>query len=133
MINTVVSNLNIMVIDKLFKWIQENNYLNYFYIMDWPLHYRPTNLPQSLLNIAIKRLQNLKKDFENLECHQKLDDLIEMCKTSDQTHWNSFCKEIIMRDNFRKNNVTNVIPEIGQHLESFKISLNNRKEEYGKI
>ena len=133
LINTVVSNLNIMVIDKLFKWIQENNYLNYFYIMDWPLHYRPTNLPQSLLNIAIKRLQNLKKDFENLECHQKLDDLIEMCKTSDQTHWNSFCKEIIMRDNFRKNNVTNVIPEIGQHKKSFKISLNNRKENNVKV
>ena len=38
LINTVISNLNIMVIDKLFNWIQENRYLNYFYILDTPIH-----------------------------------------------------------------------------------------------
>ena len=133
LINTVVSNLNILVLDELFAWIQEHNHMNYFYILTSPSHYGPTNLPQSLLDIAIKRLQNVKKNFKNTECHQKLDDLIEMCKISDQTHWNSFCKEIIMRDNFRKNNITDVIPEIGQHLENFKISLNNRKENNVKV
>jgi sulfatase maturation enzyme AslB (radical SAM superfamily) len=133
LINTVVSNLNILVLDELFSWIQEHNHMNYFYILTSPSHYGPTNLPQSLLDIAIKRLQNVKKNFKNTECHQKLDDLIEMCKISDQTHWNSFCKEIIMRDNFRKNNITDVIPEIGQHLENFKISLNNRKENNVKV
>jgi len=133
LINTVVSNLNILVLDELFSWIQEHNHMNYFYILTSPSHYGPTNLPQSLLDIAIKRLQNVKKNFKNTECHQKLDDLIEMCKISDQTYWNSFCKEIIMRDNFRKNNITDVIPEIGQHLENFKISLNNRKENNVKV
>ena len=133
LINTVVSNLNILVLDELFSWIQEHNHMNYFYILTSPSHYGPTNLPQSLLDIAIKRLQNVKKNFKNTECHQKLDDLIEMCKISDQTHWNSFCKEIIMRDNFRKNNITDVIPEIGQHLENFKIPLNNRKENNVKV
>jgi sulfatase maturation enzyme AslB (radical SAM superfamily) len=133
LINTVVSNLNILVLDELFAWIQEHNHMNYFYILTSPSHYGPTNLPQSLLDIAIKRLQNVKKNFKNTECHQKLDDLIEMCKISDQTHWNSFCKEIIMRDNFRKNNITDVIPEIGQHLENFKIPLNNRKENNVKV
>ena len=133
LINTVVSNLNIMVIDELFQWIQENNYLNYFYIMDWPLHYRPTNLPQSLLDIATKRLQNVKMNFKIETCNKKLEDLITMCEISDQTHWTSFCKEIIMRDNFRKNNIADVIPEITQHLEKFKILLNNRKENNAKI
>lgn len=133
LINTVVSNLNILVLDKLFAWIQENNHLNYFYILTSPRHYGPTNLPQSLLDIAVKRLQNVKKGFLNMECNQKLDDLIEMCKTSDQTHWNSFCKEILMRDNFRKNNIADVIPEIGQHLENFKITLNNRKENNAEV
>jgi hypothetical protein len=69
----------------------------------------------------------------NEDCNEKLEDLIEMCKTSDQTHWQSFCKEITMRDNFRKNKITDVIPEIKQSLESYKISLNNRKENYAKI
>ena len=120
LVNTVVSNLNIMVVDKLFNWIQENNHLNYFYILDWPLHFRPTNLPQSLLDISVERLQNVKREFLNDDCNQKLEDLIKMCKTSDQTHWQSFCKEITMRDNFRKNRITDVIPEIKQPLESFK-------------
>ena len=132
-INTVVSNLNIMVLDKLFNWIQENGYLNYFYILETPKHYQPTNLPQSLLDIAGKRLQNVKREFANGDCNQKLEDLIEMCKTSDQTYWQSFCKEITMRDNFRKNRITDVIPEIKQYLESSKISLNKRKENYAKI
>ena len=133
LVNTVVSNLNIMVVDKLFNWIQENNHLNYFYILDWPLHFRPTNLPQSLLDISVERLQNVKREFLNDDCNQKLEDLIKMCKTSDQTHWQSFCKEITMRDNFRKNRITDVIPEIKQPLESFKISVNNRKENYAKV
>ena len=132
-INTVVSNLNIMVLDKLFNWIQENGYLNYFYILRTPKHYQPTNLPQSLLDIAGERLQNVKREFLNKDCNQKLEDLIKMCKTSDQTHWQSFCKEITMRDKFRKNKITDVIPEIKQSLESYKISLNNRKENYAKV
>jgi hypothetical protein len=78
-------------------------------------------------------LQNVKREFANGDCNQKLEDLIEMCKTSDQTYWQSFCKEITMRDNFRKNRITDVIPEIKQYLESSKISLNKRKENYAKI
>lgn len=132
-INTVVSNLNIMLLDKLFHWIQENKYLNYFYILESPKHYQPTNLPQSLLDIAGQRLQKVKREFLNRDCNQKLEDLIKMCKKSDQTHWQSFCKEITMRDNFRQNRITDVIPEIKQFVEGYKISLNNIKEDYAKI
>ena len=133
LINTVISNLNIMVIDRLFNWIQENRYLNYFYILDTPIHYRPTNLPQSLLDIASKRMQNIDKNFMLTDCNQKLDDLIVMCKQADLTNWNSFCSEITMRDNFRKNSIIDVIPEMQGHLQSFNITLNNRKENNGKV
>ena len=51
LINTVVSNINLLLLDKLFAWIQQNKYLNYFYILESPEHFRPTNLPQSLLDI----------------------------------------------------------------------------------
>lgn len=118
-VNTVVSNINLLLLDKLFAWIQENKYLNYFYILESPEHYRPTNLPQSLLDIAAKRLQNVSKDFVNKDCHQKLDDLIEMCKTScADTSWQNFCKEIQMRDKYRQNTITNIIPEIKEHMNA---------------
>lgn len=118
-VNTVVSNINLLLLDKLFAWIQENKYLNYFYILESPEHYRPTNLPQSLLDIAAKRLQNVSKDFVNKDCHQKLDDLIEMCKTScADTSWQNFCKEIQMRDKYRQNTITNIIPQIKEHMNA---------------
>jgi len=133
LINTVISNLNIMVLDKLFHWIQENQYLNYFYILDTPIHYRPTNLPQPLLDIARKRLQNVKMNFEIEDCNKKLTDLVQMCEKSNQQHWENFCREILMRDNFRKNSITSVLPEIKIHLENYKLSLNNRKENNAKV
>lgn len=118
-INTVVSNINLLLLEKLFEWIQENQYLNYFYILESPSLFRPTNLPQSLLDIAVKRLQNVKKNFVNKDCHQKLDDLIEMCKSSDSTtHWQRFCKEIEMRDRYRKNSITNIIPQIKEYMNA---------------
>lgn len=118
-INTVVSNLNISVIDKLFSWIQHNRYLNYFYILDWPRHYRPNNLPQSVLDIAVKRLQNVEKNFVNKDNDQKLSDLIEMCAVPDQAkNWERFCKEINMRDKHRKNSITSVVPEIKEYIHA---------------
>ena len=118
-VNTVVSNINLLLLDKLFGWIQENKYLNYFYILESPEHFRPTNLPQYLLDIAVKRLQNVSKDFENKDCHPKLDDLINMCKSSGtDTHWQTFCKEIQMRDKYRQNNITNIIPQIKEYMNA---------------
>lgn len=118
-INTVISNINLLLIDKLFNWIQERNYLNYFYILESPDRYRPTNLPQSLLDIAIKRLQNVKKEFANAECNKKIDDLIEMCRTSSATgRWQAFCREIKMRDKHRKNMITNIIPEMKEYMDA---------------
>lgn len=118
-VNTVISNINLLLLDKLFNWIQEKQYLNYFYILEAPNHFRPTNLPQSLLDIAVKRLQNVKRDFANQECNQKLDDLIEMCRSSSATGlWQVFCNEIKMRDKHRKNMITNIIPEMKEYLDA---------------
>ena len=77
-INTVVSNLNILKLDKLLNWIKEKKYLNYFYMLDTPSHYRPTNLPKQVLELAGKRLSNINK--ENLK--KILNDLINKHKTN---------------------------------------------------
>mgnify|MGYP001209905634 FL=1 len=118
-VNTVVSNINILLLDKLFAWIQENQYLNYFYLLESPSHFRPTNLPRSLLDIAAKRLQNIAKNFVNKDCDQKLEDLINMCISSGGTdRWNEFCNEIKTRDKHRKNMITNIIPEMKEYLDA---------------
>ena len=72
-----------------------------------------------MLDIAVKRLQNVSKDFENKDCHPKLDDLINMCKYSGtDTHWQTFCKKIQMRDKYRQNNITNIIPQIKEYMNA---------------
>lgn len=118
-INTVVSNLNIMILDKLFKWIQDNKYLNYFYILDWPTHYRPNNLPKSLLDIAKQRLQNVEDTFVNKNCYKKVIDLTEMLdKQDNENNWQRFCKEIEMRDKYRKNSITKIIPQLKEYMNA---------------
>ena len=108
-----------MLLDKLFEWIQENKYLNYFYILESPNHFRPTNLPQSLLDIAAKRLQNVNRNFANKDCDQKLDDLIGMCQSSgSDKYWQIFCKEIEMRDKYRQNTIINIIPQLKEYMNA---------------
>ena len=36
-------------------------------MLDTPSHYRPTNLPKQILELAGKRLSNINKDFTNKE------------------------------------------------------------------
>tara|TARA_B100000902_G_C27094181_1_gene805395 strand:- start:576 stop:908 length:333 start_codon:yes stop_codon:yes gene_type:complete len=108
-----------MVLDRLFDWIQENNYPNYFYLLYGPSIYQPNNLPKELLDIAKKRLQNVKMQFVNDECNQKLSDLIDSCDDQDADgDWDGFCKEIQMRDTHRKNSITSVMPEIKEYMNA---------------
>ena len=122
-INTVVSNLNIMFLDKLLLWIQKNNYTNYCYILDIPLHYSPTNLPDECLEIAVNRLSKLPKKFENQNTAGSVDRLIDMCNNaivSDDKNnllWKSFIKEVKMRDKQRGNCIVDVIPELTQFFD----------------
>ena len=118
-INTVVSNLNIMILDRLFNWIQKNNYPNYFYILYTPHIYRPNNLPKDLLDIAKKRLQNIKMQFVNEDCNRQLSDLIDLCDNPDKEgDWDNFCKEIEMRDRYRKNSITSIMPQIKEYMNA---------------
>ena len=108
-----------MFVDKLFNWIQENGHPNYFYLLFGPSMFRPNNLPKELLDIAKKRLQNVKLQFVHKECNQKLKDLIDFCDHPDnEGDWDKFCKEIKMRDEHRKNSITTVMPEIKEYMNA---------------
>ena len=119
-INTVVSNLNIMCLDKLLMWVQKNNYLNYLYILESPDHYRPVNLPNECIEIAVSKLSKLPKEFKNQDTAGSIDNLIDMCNNTlvsnkkDNLLWSSFIKEVKMRDKQRGNCLVDVIPELRQ-------------------
>ena len=112
-INTVVSNINILVLDKLLAWVTEKQYTNYLYTLIGPSFYQPTNLPKKLLKLAGDRLSNLKN------INTSTQQLINLCYNTsnfNEKKWQKFCKEIHMRDKHRNNNIVNILPELERFL-----------------
>ena len=112
-INTVVSNINILVLDKLLAWATDKQYINYLYTLVGPSHYQVTNLPKELLKLAGDRLSKLKDN--NTSTRQ----LINLCYNASNVNkklWSNFCKEIHMRDKHRNNNIVNILPELERFL-----------------
>lgn len=120
-VNTVVSNLNILVLHKLFKWINDNRYLNYFYLLEYPKFFRYNVLPSDLLETAAVRLESVGKYFVNKDMNYELKKLIYNCRKPKENNkylWKCFINEISMRDNYRKNNIEKIIPELKGYIKN---------------
>jgi MoaA/NifB/PqqE/SkfB family radical SAM enzyme len=118
-INTVLSNLNLLVLPKLLDWIYSTQYLNYLYILKDPIYYRYTNLPRELLEKSIIDLQKFKEPFVNRDTNITIENLISNLKKEHKEYdqqWQNFKKEITMRDNARKNSIFEVLPELKEYF-----------------
>ena len=118
-INTVLSNLNLLVLPKLLDWIYSNQYLNYLYILKDPIYYRYTNLPRELLEKSMTDLQRFKEPFVNRDTNITIENLISNLKKEHKDYdqqWQNFKKEITMRDNARKNSIFEVLPELKEYF-----------------
>lgn len=118
-INTVISNLNILVLDKLFDWIKREKYLNYFYLLERPTYYQYSNFPPELLKKSADRLERNKNGFFNKDMDDELKKLVYNCRNVKETNkylWECFIKEIKMRDSHRKNDILKIIPELKEHI-----------------
>jgi len=118
-INTVLSNLNLLVLPKLLDWIYSNQYLNYLYILKDPIYYRYTNLPRELLEKSMTDLQRFKEPFVNRDTNITIENLISNLKKEHKEYdqqWQNFKKEITMRDNARKNSIFEVLPELKEYF-----------------
>ena len=57
--------------------------------------------------------------FYNKDMDDELQKLVYNCrntKDADKYQWESFLKEIKMRDNYRKNNILQIIPELKEYF-----------------
>jgi len=118
-INTVLSNLNLLVLPKLLDWIYSNQYLNYLYILKNPIYYRYINLPKELLEKSMIDLQKFKEPFVNRDTNIAIENLISNLKKEHNEYnqqWQNFKKEIIMRDSFRKNSIFEILPELKEYF-----------------
>ena len=57
--------------------------------------------------------------FVNEDCNRQLSDLIDLCDNPDKEgDWDNFCKEIEMRDRYRKNSITSIMPQIKEYMNA---------------
>lgn len=114
-INTVLSNLNLLRLPELLEWISKNNYLNYLYILKDPHYFRYTNLPQKLIDKAAVELEKISFTFANKDTNIVLNNLISTLKQKHdnyEKHWEQFKETIIMRDKIRNNSIFSILPEM---------------------
>jgi MoaA/NifB/PqqE/SkfB family radical SAM enzyme len=100
-VNCTISNLNFLIVDKLIEWCKRKKiYIHYFFLFR-PAYYSYTNLPAELF---YKAKQKLLK-------YPELDTMLLNSQPSDK-HWQDFCHMITIRDQYRNNNIFEILPEL---------------------
>lgn len=105
-VNSTVSNLSLLNLNKLIDWCDKNHYWFNYAMLQGPDKFRHVNLPQQLREQAINNL---------LQCNNTAaKEIIKIVNAipSDMTLWEEFKKEISIRDAHRGVSILNVIPEL---------------------
>lgn len=105
LIHCTIQNLNILFVDELIAWCKQNNYYFDNNFVTSPDIYQINNLPAELLVKAKNKLQLV---------HKELADAISV-PVSDKSKWHQFCHEINVKDQHRKSNILDVIPEFKEY------------------
>lgn len=111
-LNTTVSNLNFLVLPRLFNWCLENNIQIHLSQVIFPEIFRYTNLPNELLVNGAEQLSKYIDLFKEDHIKKQLNGLISNTTSSNNTDWNKFCKEIDLLDKHRKNSIFDILPEL---------------------
>jgi len=119
-INCVVQNLNVLYVDQLIKFANENKIfikLNVVTGKEW-LH--PLILPKNVLRIAHKKLSSIKKG--NLIHTDAVEEIINLLKKHidnynlDEDAYEKFIDMIQKRDTYRNIDIKNYMPELAREI-----------------
>ena len=116
-INSVVQNLNILYLDKLIDFSNDNNfYINLDPIIK-PDYLNMLNLPKELLEEAHSRLSNVEE--EKIIHSENVKRIVAILETHiregalDKNKYQEFVSMIKKRDNYRKVHIKDYMPELG--------------------
>jgi len=116
-VNTTLQNLNILYFKELVQWCNENNIWLNWDLLKEPNYLHVTNLPIELKKLALSRLDdNIEvsngkplKFFKNY-----LSEILMVEPNNDL--WQQFINVTNARDQYRKTNIRDSLPEIGQYF-----------------
>lgn len=99
-VNCTVSNLNFLLLPRLIDWCRQHNIFFHWSILHSPVEFAYTNLPNELFTQA----KNALADYPEVRALA--------LQESDTTHWDKFCQIINIRDNYRKNRIFDILPQL---------------------
>lgn len=108
-ISCTLSNLNLLILDKLLTWAHESSFSKvYLSPVFLPEHFSIDGLPQEILDLARLRLEKWFLTYPDLS-------LLFQNVQSNLNLWQTFCKHIELRDSYRGNSIFNILPELKKH------------------
>ena len=112
-VTITVSNLNLLCVDQLLKWLLDRGINFNLNPVATPVIFQTANMPSELLDLTKQRLEPLihmlySHDKINFDVLQKL---INIKPLNDKKLWKEFCMYINLRDAHRDNRIFNAMPE----------------------
>jgi sulfatase maturation enzyme AslB (radical SAM superfamily) len=99
-VNCTISNLNFLLLPRLIDWCRARNIFFHWNNVENLPEFHYTNLPVELF---VRAQQGLNK-------YPELQSLLS--QRADTTHWDKFCQIINIRDNYRKNRIFDILPQL---------------------
>lgn len=119
-INCVVQNLNILHLSKILNYANEKKIYIRFSLLDSPNYLHISNLPKNVLKKCLKNIESIDK--KQLIHSENFLEIKEILKKSIATYkknkdlYETFINTIIKRDNYRKINIKDYIPELAKEI-----------------
>jgi sulfatase maturation enzyme AslB (radical SAM superfamily) len=119
-INCVVQNLNVLYVDQLLKFAKENKiFIKLDLVLD-PNWLHLSVLPKNVLTKAHKKLSSITK--EDLRHTDSVDQIINLLESHinnynlDTDKYENFIDMVKKRDNYRKIDIKNYLPELAEEI-----------------
>lgn len=119
-VNTVVSNFTLLYLDNIIKFTNENNIHIKLSKLYEPKHLQISNLPLTILKKSLKKLKDInQKDYKNIDnLNGIIFDTSQLINNYnlDTELYKKFLNMIKSRDNYRKINIKDYMPELAEEL-----------------
>jgi organic radical activating enzyme len=115
-VNSTIQNLNILYFKDLVNWCNENKIWLTWSVLKEPTHLQIDNLPVELKKLAFNNLKDI--EIVNGTSLTSLKEYILKISEDkpDEELWNKFIHITKARDQFRKTNIKDSLPEIGKYF-----------------
>jgi sulfatase maturation enzyme AslB (radical SAM superfamily) len=118
-LNVCVQNVNILHLDKLLEWANQENLYVVLDILTEPKIFQVDNLPQPLIQQALVVLENVKNKI-NTDLVSNLDGVINALHNNDTNPelWNKFLEHVRVKDRHRNISIAKEIPELQEYINA---------------